>query len=116
MHEKGVSGFPVVDPEGRLVGMVTSRDMWYIENDATPVSEMMTPRDRLITGTPKTKMEEALKILYTHRIEKLPLIDDQGRLAGLITKQDIIKTADVHLRRQGRQRPAPRGRRRRRGR
>jgi IMP dehydrogenase len=91
MHEKGVSGFPVVDPDGKLVGMVTSRDMWYIEDEATPVSEMMTPRDRLITGTPKLSLEEALKILYTHRIEKLPLIDEQGKLAGLITKQDIIK-------------------------
>lgn len=91
MHEKGVSGFPVVDPDGRLVGMVTSRDMWYIENEKTPVSEMMTPRERLITGTPKLGLEEALKILYTHRIEKLPLVDDQGKLAGLITKQDIIK-------------------------
>jgi IMP dehydrogenase len=91
MHEKGVSGFPVVDPDGKLVGMVTSRDMWYIEDEATPVSVMMTPRDRLITGTPKLSLEEALKILYTHRIEKLPLIDEEGKLAGLITKQDIIK-------------------------
>lgn len=91
MHEKGVSGFPVVDPAGCLVGMVTSRDMWYIENEETPVSVMMTPRDRLITGTPGMGLEEALKILYTHRIEKLPLIDAQGRLAGLITKQDIVK-------------------------
>lgn len=91
MHEKGVSGFPVVDPQGKLVGMVTSRDMWYIENEDTPVSEMMTPRDRLITSTPRLSLEEALKILYTHRIEKLPLVDDEGKLAGLITKQDIIK-------------------------
>lgn len=91
MHEKGVSGFPVVDPDGRLVGMVTSRDMWYIENEKTPVREMMTPRERLITGTPRMGLEEALKILYTHRIEKLPLVDDQDKLAGLITKQDIIK-------------------------
>lgn len=91
MGEKGVSGFPVVDPVGRLIGMVTSRDMWYIEDDTTPVSEIMTPRDRLATGTPETSMEEALKILYTNRIEKLPLVDADGRLAGLITKQDIVK-------------------------
>lgn len=91
MHEKGVSGFPVVGADGRLVGMVTSRDMWYIDNDSTPVHVMMTPRERLITGNPKMSLEEALKVLYTHRIEKLPLVDDQGRLAGLITKQDIIK-------------------------
>ena len=91
MHEKGVSGFPVVDNDGKLVGMVTSRDMWYIEDEDTPVSAVMTPGTRLATGTPQTNFEEALKIIYTHRIEKLPLIDASGRLAGLITKQDIIK-------------------------
>ncbi|MCB1210074.1 MAG: IMP dehydrogenase [Verrucomicrobiales bacterium] len=91
MGEKGVSGFPVVDDQGRLVGMVTSRDMWYIEDDTTPVSEIMTPKERLTTATPETSMEEALKILYTNRIEKLPLVDADGRLAGLITKQDIVK-------------------------
>ncbi|MBX7211635.1 MAG: IMP dehydrogenase [Verrucomicrobiaceae bacterium] len=91
MREKGVSGFPVVDPDGRLVGMVTSRDMWYIEDESTPVLKMMTPRERLITGRPGMGLDEALKVLYTHRIEKLPLVDEQGRLAGLITKQDIIK-------------------------
>lgn len=91
MHEKGVSGFPVVDPEGKLVGMVTSRDMWYMEDDSTPVSAIMTPRERLATGTPQTSFDEALKILYTHRIEKLPLVDGNGKLAGLITKQDVVK-------------------------
>lgn len=91
MFEKGVSGFPVIDASGRLLGMVTSRDMWYIEDENTPVSAIMTPRDRLATGTPTTSLEEALKILYTHRIEKLPLVDANGKLAGLITKQDIVK-------------------------
>jgi IMP dehydrogenase len=91
MHEKGVSGFPVVDPECRLLGMVTSRDMWYIDDETTPVSAIMTNRDRLATGTPGTSFDEALKILYTHRIEKLPLVDAEGRLAGLITKQDVVK-------------------------
>jgi IMP dehydrogenase len=89
--EKGVSGFPVVDPDGKLVGMVTSRDMWYMEDENTPVSAIMTPSDRLATGTPATSFDEALKILYTHRIEKLPLVDVHGRLAGLITKQDVVK-------------------------
>jgi IMP dehydrogenase len=91
MREKGVSGFPVVDPAGKLVGMVTSRDMWYIEDESTPVSQVMTPREKLATGTPSTGLEEALKILYTHRIEKLPLVAADGKLAGLITKQDITK-------------------------
>lgn len=91
MHEKGVSGFPVVDEGGRLAGMVTSRDMWYIEDETTPVAQIMTPREKLITAAPSTSFDEALHILYTHRIEKLPLMDAEGRLAGLITKQDIIK-------------------------
>jgi IMP dehydrogenase len=91
MQTKGVSGFPVVDPEGKLVGMVTSRDMWYIEDETTPVSAIMTPLQRLATGTANTSYEEALKILYTHRIEKLPLVDANGKLAGLITKQDVTK-------------------------
>jgi len=91
MHEKGVSGFPVVDEHGVLVGMVTSRDMWYLEDDQTPAHKMMTPRDRLAVGRPDTDWVEALKILYINRIEKLPLVDISGRLAGLITKQDIEK-------------------------
>lgn len=91
MHEKGVSGFPVVDAQGKLAGMVTSRDMWYIEDENTPVSAIMTPREKLSVGTPQTSFEDALKILYTHRIEKLPLVDSNGQLAGLITKQDIVK-------------------------
>lgn len=91
MQIKGVSGFPVIDPSGKLVGMVTSRDMWYIENEATPVSQMMTPLAKLATGTANTSYEEALRILYTHRIEKLPLVDADGKLTGLITKQDVVK-------------------------
>ncbi|MCE9518192.1 MAG: IMP dehydrogenase [Verrucomicrobia bacterium] len=91
MRERGVSGFPVVDKAGLLVGMVTSRDMWYVEDENTPVSEVMTPRERLATGTPHTTTEEALKVLFINRIEKLPLVDVTGKLAGLITKQDIEK-------------------------
>lgn len=91
MQTKGVSGFPVIDPDGKLVGMVTSRDMWYIEDETTPVTAIMTPLERLATGTANTSYEEALKILYTHRIEKLPLVDANGKLAGLITKQDVTK-------------------------
>lgn len=91
MREKGVSGFPVVDEKGTLVGMVTSRDMWYIEDENTPIREIMTARDKLAVGKPDTTWEEALKILWINRIEKLPLVDAAGHLAGLITKQDIEK-------------------------
>jgi IMP dehydrogenase len=92
MSEKGVSGFPVVSDDGLVVGMVTSRDLWYIDNPETPVSEVMTPRERLVTGTPATSLEEARKLLYMHRIEKLPLVDSAGRLAGLITRTDMEKS------------------------
>ena len=91
MGEKGVSGFPVVDENSTLLGMVTSRDLWYVANDDTPVSEVMTPRDRLATGTPQTTLEEARMLLYMRRIEKLPLIDSDGRLMGLITRTDLEK-------------------------
>ena len=91
MRERGVSGFPVVADGGVLVGMVTSRDMWYVEDESTPVREVMTPREKLATGTPHTTTEEALKILWMRRIEKLPLVDAAGKLHGLITKQDIEK-------------------------
>ena len=91
MDERGVNGFPVVDEYGLLIGMVTSRDIWYIENDQAPVSSVMTPRERLVTAPVKTDLGEARRILFHNRIEKLPLVDEHGKLAGLITAQDIEK-------------------------
>lgn len=91
MQEKGVNGFPVIDENRILVGMVTSRDIWYVEDDSAPVSAVMTPRERLVTAPVDTKLEDAHRLLYQNRIEKLPLVDADGRLAGLITAQDIEK-------------------------
>lgn len=91
MAEKGVNGFPVVDMDGKLVGMVTTRDIWLIENPEGTVADVMTPRDRLKTGTSQTSLDEARRILYQNRIEKLPLVDENDKLAGLITSQDIEK-------------------------
>lgn len=91
MEEKGVSGFPVTGEDGRLEGMVTTRDLWHVEGEATRVAEVMTPRERLVTGSPDTTMEEALATLHRGRIEKLPLVDAQDRLAGLITRKDLEK-------------------------
>jgi IMP dehydrogenase len=91
MGEKGVSGFPVVDDANVLQGMVTSRDLWYVDDHSVAVSSVMTPRERLVTGTKATTIEEARKLLYQRRIEKLPLIDEKGRLAGLITRTDMEK-------------------------
>ena len=92
MDERGVSGFPVIDADRRLLGMVTTRDISFIEDpDSILVRRVMTPMDRLVTGTANTGFNEAREILYRNRIEKLPLIDADGRLAGLITSQDIEK-------------------------
>ena len=91
MDRRGVNGFPVVDESGKLVGMVTSRDIWYVENPDAPVSEVMTPLERLVVAPRATGLDDARRILYQNRIEKLPLVDDEGKLAGLITAQDIEK-------------------------
>ncbi|MCB1061983.1 MAG: IMP dehydrogenase [Verrucomicrobiae bacterium] len=91
MMEKGVNGFPVVDMEGNLCGMVTTRDIWMIENHSGLVSDVMTPRDRLVTAPVDTALDDARRMLYQNRIEKLPLVDANGKLAGLITSQDIEK-------------------------
>lgn len=93
MQFRGVSGFPVVDAEGRLLGIVTSRDIGYHEaSHAIRVAEVMTPRERVITGKPGYSLEDARAILYKHRIEKLPLVDDQDRLVGMMTGADIEKS------------------------
>jgi IMP dehydrogenase len=91
MDEQGFSGFPVVDAEGHLVGMVTGRDVRYIERTDVLVADVMTPRERLIVADPSTELEEARRILYKNRIEKLPLVDANNRLVGLITGSDIEK-------------------------
>ena len=89
MNRRGVNGFPVVDGKKTLIGMVTSRDIWYVENPEATVSEVMTHQDKLVTAARTTTLPEARRILYQNRIEKLPLIDEEGKLAGLITAQDI---------------------------
>jgi IMP dehydrogenase len=91
MDEQGFSGFPVVDAAGHLVGMVTGRDVRYIERTDVLVADVMTPRERLIVADPSMELEEARRILYKNRIEKLPLVDANGRLVGLITGSDIEK-------------------------
>jgi IMP dehydrogenase len=91
LEKRRFSGFPVVDAEGRLVGMVTRRDLWYVDNPEGRVRDVMTPREKLITGKPGYSLEDARAILSRHRIEKLPLVDEQGRLAGLMTAADVEK-------------------------
>ena len=91
MAKNGFSGFPVVDSNGRLEGMVTGRDVRYLERAGAKVADVMTPRERLVTAPGSTSIEDARRILYKSRIEKLPLIDGDGRLVGLITGSDIEK-------------------------
>ncbi len=91
MEQQGFSGFPVVNGEGKLLGMVTGRDVRHFANDTAKVSDVMTPLERLITSHENTTMREARSILYENRIEKLPLVDGSGNLTGLITGADIEK-------------------------
>ena len=83
----GVTGLVVVDPERRPVGILTARDMRADAGDT--VAAAMTPAERLVTAQPGIDLDEARKLLDRHRIEKLPLVGDDGRLAGLITLRDI---------------------------
>ena len=89
-----ISGVPVTDEGGRLVGIVTNRDLRFEQPSADrPVSEVMTATG-LITGSEGTTLEEAMAILAKHRVEKLPIVDGDGVLRGLITVKDIQKRID----------------------
>jgi IMP dehydrogenase len=90
MAENRIGGIPVVDEDNRLVGIVTNRDLRFEKKMARPVAEVMT-RERIITAKPDTTMAQAEEVLQNHKIEKLPVVDGQGRLVGLITYKDIIK-------------------------
>lgn len=86
-----ISGLPVTDAAGRLVGIITNRDMRFEVNMDRPVSEVMT-KAPLVTVQAGVTAEAALGLLRRHKIEKLPIVDGQGRLTGLITVKDFVKT------------------------
>ncbi|MEM8653835.1 MAG: IMP dehydrogenase [Pseudomonadota bacterium] len=86
----GFSGFPVVDEARRVVGIVTNRDMRFAENDATPVSVMMTTHDLAILHEPADR-DEAISLMKARRIEKLLVTDKDGKLTGLLTLKDTEK-------------------------
>ncbi len=88
MSEYKISGLPVVDVDHTLLGIVTNRDIKYYKEEAHPVTEVMT-KVNLITGKKGTTLEDAKDILWQHRIEKLPIVDDDFKLIGLITSKDI---------------------------
>lgn len=87
--ETGTGGVLVVDGEGCLMGIVTTRDLIFEDDLDRPVSELM--RTEVVTAGPRTTLDEAKRILHAHRIEKLPLVDKGGHVAGLITLKDILK-------------------------
>ncbi len=89
MEEHGSAGILVLDRDRRLLGIVTARDVLFETELDRPIVTVMTPRERLITAPVGTPVEEAKQILHRHRIEKLPLVDAEGRLRGLVTSRDI---------------------------
>ena len=91
MRAYRIGGLPVVDVYGRLLGLVTNRDLRFERDLKRPVTEVMTPVERLVTARPGTTLEEAEELLRRHKVEKLPLVDESGRLKGLITLKDIVK-------------------------
>ncbi len=93
-REKNISGVPVVENGNRLVGIVTNRDLRFETRFDAPVSEVMTPRERLVTVREGAPKEEVVRLLHQHRIEKILVVDDAFRLRGLITVKDIQKAKD----------------------
>ncbi|MBP2476232.1 IMP dehydrogenase [Crossiella equi] len=91
-----ISGLPVTDPEGRLVGIITNRDMRFEVDHARPVREVMTQMP-LVTAHVGVSAEAALGLLRRHKVEKLPIIDGDGKLRGLITVKDFVKTDQYPL-------------------
>ncbi|MDY4882319.1 MAG: IMP dehydrogenase [Muribaculaceae bacterium] len=93
MREYRIGGIPVVDGDNNLVGIVTNRDLRFERNLSRRIDEVMT-KENLITTTQSTNLEEAAEILQRHKIEKLPVVDKNGKLIGLVTYKDITKAKD----------------------
>ena len=93
MKEYKIGGIPVVDDEMNLVGIVTNRDLRFERNLDRKIDEGMT-KENLVTTTQSTNLEEAAEILQNHKIEKLPVVDKDGKLVGLVTYKDITKAKD----------------------
>lgn len=93
MQEYHIGGIPVVDTDGKLVGIVTNRDLRFERDLSRCISQVMTS-ENLVTTTQATSLEEAAEILQKHKIEKLPVIDSDGKLIGLVTYKDITKAKD----------------------
>src|SRR5918995_6319166 len=96
MRRFKISGVPIVDGQGRLVGIITNRDLQFERNLDQPIRDVMT-KEKLVTVPVGTGLDEAERILARHRIEKLPVVDAQGVLKGLITVKDIFKLREHPL-------------------
>ena len=90
MTQYDVSGLLVVDQNEKLEGILTGRDILFERNPERKVSELMTPIKDMVTASPGLNLKEAERILHQHKMEKLPLIDNEGRLRGLITSKDLL--------------------------
>jgi IMP dehydrogenase len=90
MREFKIGGIPIVDGDNKLVGILTNRDLRFERDMSAPVTEIMTAKD-LVTAPEGTDLQHAESILHQHKIEKLPVVNDEGRLVGLITYKDILK-------------------------
>ena len=93
MKEYHIGGIPVVDENNTLLGIVTNRDLRFERNTKKTVDEIMT-KDNLVTTHQTTNLEDAAEILQKHKIEKLPVVDKDGKLVGLVTYKDITKAKD----------------------
>jgi IMP dehydrogenase len=91
MKKYKISGFPVIDAENKLVGMITNRDLRFVKDTKKKVRDVMTSKN-LVTAPEGTSFEKAKDILQNHRVEKLPVVSADGKLKGLITIKDIEKT------------------------
>jgi IMP dehydrogenase len=91
MDDRGIGGLVIVDEDNRPLGILTRRDLQFVFEDYSPVTQWMTPAEEMVTAPAGTSLEEARRILREHRVEKLPLINEDGRLAGLITAKDIVQ-------------------------
>jgi len=90
MSQRGISGLLVLDSRGRLEGILTARDILFERDPDKRVGDLMTGLKDLVTAPATVTLEEAERILHEHKLEKLPLVDNEGRLKGLITSRDLL--------------------------
>jgi IMP dehydrogenase len=92
-----ISGLPVLDEAGKVVGIVTNRDLRFETNLDQPVKDIMTPRERLVTVNEDATVEDAKELIRQHRLERVLVVDDEFRMRGLITVKDILKSTEHPL-------------------